>query len=169
MDIFVSARVAGQMSPNPKSIVAWRGLSRSRRLLPWRFSPWSRQIRKAIPVAAEQVAGGFILPDYVGARPVLSTLRSATREGDLDRRAEPAFRRASSRTYGLSLPQIRNMSMKSSTEDKAEGTAKEAIGMVKEKTGEVIGNPDLEARGTAERVEGQVQKKVGDVKKFFDQ
>ncbi len=58
--------------------------------------------------------------------------------------------------------------MNSSTEDKTKGTAKEAIGAVKEKTGEVIGNPDLEARGTAEKVEGKVQQKVGDVKKVFE-
>ncbi len=59
--------------------------------------------------------------------------------------------------------------MNSSNQDKAEGTAKEAIGAVKEKTGEVIGNPDLRDRGTAEKVEGKVQNKVGDVKKVFEQ
>jgi uncharacterized protein YjbJ (UPF0337 family) len=59
--------------------------------------------------------------------------------------------------------------MNSSNQDKAEGTAKEAIGAVKEKTGELIGNPDLEDRGTTERVEGKVQQKVGDVKKVFEQ
>jgi uncharacterized protein YjbJ (UPF0337 family) len=58
--------------------------------------------------------------------------------------------------------------MNSSSEDKAKGTAKEAMGKVKEKTGEVIGNPNLRDRGTAEKVEGKVQKKVGDVKKVFD-
>ena len=58
--------------------------------------------------------------------------------------------------------------MNSSTHDKAEGKAKEAIGAVKEKTGEAVGNPDLEARGTAEKTEGKVQQKVGDVKKVFD-
>ncbi|MBA3651050.1 MAG: CsbD family protein [Chthoniobacterales bacterium] len=58
--------------------------------------------------------------------------------------------------------------MNSSTHDKAEGTAKEAIGAVKEKTGQAVGNPDLEARGTAEKTEGKVQQKVGDVKKVFD-
>jgi uncharacterized protein YjbJ (UPF0337 family) len=58
--------------------------------------------------------------------------------------------------------------MNSSSEDKAKGTAKEAIGTVKEKTGEAIGNPDLRDRGTAEKVEGKVQNKVGDVKKVFD-
>ena len=59
--------------------------------------------------------------------------------------------------------------MNSSTKDKAEGTMKEAVGAVKEKTGEAIGNPNLQDRGTAEKVEGKVQKKVGDVKKVFEQ
>lgn len=58
--------------------------------------------------------------------------------------------------------------MNSSTNDKAKGTAKEAIGAVKEKTGQAVGNPDLEARGAAEKTEGKVQQKVGDVKKVFD-
>ncbi|MBA3961762.1 MAG: CsbD family protein [Chthoniobacterales bacterium] len=57
--------------------------------------------------------------------------------------------------------------MNSSSEDKAKGTAKQAIGAVKEKTGKVIGNPDLQDRGTADKVEGKVQQKVGDVKKVF--
>jgi uncharacterized protein YjbJ (UPF0337 family) len=57
--------------------------------------------------------------------------------------------------------------MSSSTHDKVEGTTKEAVGKVKEKTGEVIGNPDLQDRGTAEKVAGKVEKKVGDVKKVF--
>jgi len=38
---------------------------------------------------------------------------------------------------------------------------------VKEKTGEVIGNPDLQDRGTAEKVGGKVERKVGDIKKVF--
>ncbi len=45
---------------------------------------------------------------------------------------------------------------------------KEAVGTVKEKTGQVVGNPDLQDRGTAEKVEGKVQQKVGDVKKVFE-
>ena len=40
---------------------------------------------------------------------------------------------------------------------------------MKEKTGELIGNPDLRDRGTAEKVEGKVQQKVGDVKKVFEE
>ena len=59
--------------------------------------------------------------------------------------------------------------MNSSNQDKAEGTLKKGIGAVKEKTGELIGNPDLQDRGTAEKVEGKVQNKVGDVKKVFEQ
>ena len=51
--------------------------------------------------------------------------------------------------------------MNSSNQDKAEGTVKEAIGAVKEKTGELVGNPDLQDKGTAEKVEGKVQKRSG--------
>jgi uncharacterized protein YjbJ (UPF0337 family) len=57
--------------------------------------------------------------------------------------------------------------MNSSTKDKIEGTAKEAVGKVKEKTGEAIGNPNLRDRGTEEKVAGKVERKVGDVKKVF--
>ena len=58
--------------------------------------------------------------------------------------------------------------MKSSTQDKAEGTAKTISGNVKEKTGRLVGNPRLEAKGRAEQAEGKVQKKVGDIKKVVD-
>ena len=57
--------------------------------------------------------------------------------------------------------------MKSSIHDKAEGTAKNIAGRVKEVTGKVIGNPRLQADGKAEKVEGQIQKKVGDIKKVL--
>ena len=46
--------------------------------------------------------------------------------------------------------------MNSSTHDKTEGTAKEAMGTIKEKTGQAIGNPDLQDRGTMEKAEGNV-------------
>jgi uncharacterized protein YjbJ (UPF0337 family) len=59
--------------------------------------------------------------------------------------------------------------MNSSNQDKAEGTAKEVVGAVKEKTGELVGNPDLQDRGTTEKVEGKVQQKIGEVKKVFEQ
>ncbi len=68
----------------------------------------------------------------------------------------------------LGVEQIRIKSMNSGNEDKAEGTAKKAMGTVKEKVGEAIGNPDMRDKGTAEKVEGKVQDKVGDVKKVFE-
>lgn len=57
--------------------------------------------------------------------------------------------------------------MKSSTQDKAEGTAKDLKGRAKEIAGRAVGNPNLQDEGTADRVEGKVQKKTGDVKKVF--
>lgn len=58
--------------------------------------------------------------------------------------------------------------MKSSTRDKAVGTAKAVSGNIKEKAGRAVGNPRLQDEGTAQRVEGKVQKKVGDIKKVFE-
>ena len=58
--------------------------------------------------------------------------------------------------------------MKSSIRDKAEGTAKQASGKVKEVAGRATNNKSLEGRGTAEKTAGKVQKKVGDVKKVFN-
>jgi uncharacterized protein YjbJ (UPF0337 family) len=57
--------------------------------------------------------------------------------------------------------------MKSSTQDKIEGTAKDAKGKVKEAAGRAVGNPKLQDEGVAAQVEGKVQKKSGDVKKVF--
>ncbi len=57
--------------------------------------------------------------------------------------------------------------MNSSTKDRVKGTAKEAIGKVKEETGKAIGNPNLRDRGTAEKAAGKVERKVGEVKKVF--
>lgn len=58
--------------------------------------------------------------------------------------------------------------MKSSTQDKAEGTAKDLKGKVKEGAGRVVGNERLQAEGRADQIEGKAQKKVGDIKKVFD-
>ncbi len=57
--------------------------------------------------------------------------------------------------------------MNSSATDKIKGTAREAVGKVKEEAGRATGNPNLQDRGTAEKAAGKVQKKVGDVKKVF--
>lgn len=58
--------------------------------------------------------------------------------------------------------------MDESTKDKAEGKKDQAIGAVKEKTGQLTGNEDLEARGTVQKTAGKVQDKVGDVEKVFE-
>lgn len=57
--------------------------------------------------------------------------------------------------------------MKSSTEDKAKGTAKSVAGGTKEKTGELVGNRRLEAEGKEQKVDGKVQKKTGEIKQVF--
>jgi uncharacterized protein YjbJ (UPF0337 family) len=57
--------------------------------------------------------------------------------------------------------------MKSSTKNKVKGSVREAVGKVKEATGNAIGNPDLQDRGTVQRVAGKVERKVGDVKNVF--
>jgi uncharacterized protein YjbJ (UPF0337 family) len=59
--------------------------------------------------------------------------------------------------------------MKSSTKDKVKGSVNEAVGKVKEATGNAIGNPDLQDRGTVQRVAGKVERRVGDAKKVFGQ
>ena len=58
--------------------------------------------------------------------------------------------------------------MKSSTQDKTEGTAKDLKGKVKQTVGKAVGNPNLQDEGTLDRAEGKAQKKAGDVKKVFN-
>lgn len=41
------------------------------------------------------------------------------------------------------------------------GKAKQMMGALKDKVGEVTNNPELEAEGEAERVEGKLQEKIG--------
>ena len=59
--------------------------------------------------------------------------------------------------------------MDSSTRDKMDGKIDQAVGTVKEKTGQATGNPDLQDRGTAQKIGGKIEEKVGDVKKVFGQ
>jgi uncharacterized protein YjbJ (UPF0337 family) len=59
--------------------------------------------------------------------------------------------------------------MKTSTQDKVEGSMKDAKGKVKEGAGKMVGNPNLRDEGRADQAEGKAQKKVGDIKKVFDQ
>jgi len=57
--------------------------------------------------------------------------------------------------------------MKSSTQDKAEGTFHQVKGKVKEVAGKISGKPELEIEGTVEKNAGKVQKKVGEVKEVI--
>ena len=59
--------------------------------------------------------------------------------------------------------------MKSSKQDKAEGTFHEVKCKVKEYAWKISDNPKLEAEGTVEKITGQVQEKVGQVKKVWGQ
>ena len=54
--------------------------------------------------------------------------------------------------------------MKSSKQDKAEGTFHEVKGKVKEVAGKLSDDPNLEAEGTGEKIAGKVQEKVGQIK-----
>ena len=45
--------------------------------------------------------------------------------------------------------------------DEIKGKGKQISGAIKDKAGELIKNPKLEARGKAERVAGKIQEKVG--------
>ncbi len=55
--------------------------------------------------------------------------------------------------------------MKSSTNDRAEGTAKSIAGQVKKVTGNAIGNPRLQAEGKAEKSEGKALKTIANIEK----
>ena len=57
--------------------------------------------------------------------------------------------------------------MKSSIRDKAEGTFHEVKGKVKEVSGKLSDNPELEAEGTNEKIAGKVQENIGQVKKVL--
>jgi uncharacterized protein YjbJ (UPF0337 family) len=57
--------------------------------------------------------------------------------------------------------------LKSSIRDKAEGTFHEVKGKVKEVSGKLSDNPELEAEGTDEKIAGKVQEKIGQVKKVL--
>ena len=57
--------------------------------------------------------------------------------------------------------------MKSSIRDKAEGTFHEVKGKVKEVSGKLSDDPELEAEGRGEKIAGKVQEKIGQVKKVL--
>ena len=49
--------------------------------------------------------------------------------------------------------------------DEVTGKGKQIEGAIKDKAGEFVNNPDLEAKGKAERLEGQVQEKAGEARR----
>jgi uncharacterized protein YjbJ (UPF0337 family) len=51
--------------------------------------------------------------------------------------------------------------MKTSTEDKMQGTGHEVKGAIKEVAGKVTGNPCLEVKGKVEKNVGKLQHQVG--------
>jgi len=58
--------------------------------------------------------------------------------------------------------------MQPSTKDQMEGKFHEVKGAVKEKAGQVINNPDLEAEGQAEKLTGKVQNKIGQIEAVLE-
>lgn len=55
--------------------------------------------------------------------------------------------------------------MKQSTKDQLGGKVQAAVGKLKEKAGQISGNPDLEDTGTVEKVGGKVREVVGKIEK----
>ncbi len=45
--------------------------------------------------------------------------------------------------------------------DRIVGAAKQAKGAIKDATGKILGNPELEAEGKGDKIEGAVQNAVG--------
>jgi uncharacterized protein YjbJ (UPF0337 family) len=48
--------------------------------------------------------------------------------------------------------------------DKVKGVANQVGGKIKEETGEMLGNKQMESEGAAQKVKGKVQQSVGDAK-----
>ena len=59
--------------------------------------------------------------------------------------------------------------MKSSTKDKIKGLTDKIKGNVKEGSGSLSGNRDLEEEGKNDQLKGAARKKVGEIKKLFNQ
>jgi uncharacterized protein YjbJ (UPF0337 family) len=58
--------------------------------------------------------------------------------------------------------------MKTSVTDQIKGKFHEVKGNVKEKAGQVINDPNLEAEGQGEKLAGKIQKKIGQIEKIFE-
>ncbi len=55
--------------------------------------------------------------------------------------------------------------LKSSTQDSIEGAARAAAGIIKEETGKLMGNVELQEEGDADQFVGNAQKSIGKIKK----
>ena len=86
---------------------------------------------------------------WVGTRPDLAIHLTALLEGSCDSSPEGGEK------------------MKSSIQDKVEGTAKNAAGYVKEKVGRTTRDPVMMDEGMTQRAEGKAQRKIGEIKKVF--
>ena len=58
--------------------------------------------------------------------------------------------------------------MNLSTRNGIKGKLHEVDGNIKEKLGQIINDPDLEAEGNAEQIAGKIQKKVGQIEKVIE-
>ena len=58
--------------------------------------------------------------------------------------------------------------MQPSTEDQIKGTIHAVKGAVKEKVGQAMHKPDLQAEGQDEKLAGKVQQKIGQIEKVFE-
>ena len=58
--------------------------------------------------------------------------------------------------------------MADSTKDQLKGSADEFKGAVKEKAGQILNDPDLEAEGAGDKLGGKVQRKIGEIEKVFE-
>jgi uncharacterized protein YjbJ (UPF0337 family) len=59
----------------------------------------------------------------------------------------------------------RRGALKSSSQDAIEGTARNVAGIVKEETGKITGNLELQGEGAADQFVGNAQKSIGRIKK----
>jgi uncharacterized protein YjbJ (UPF0337 family) len=58
--------------------------------------------------------------------------------------------------------------MKPSTKDEIAGKIHEVKGNIKEKTGRLTNDADLEGEGMGEKIAGKIQKKIGQVEKVIE-
>jgi uncharacterized protein YjbJ (UPF0337 family) len=58
---------------------------------------------------------------------------------------------------------------KPSTKDQLEGNLHDLKGKVKQKAGQIVNDPNLEAEGEAEKIAGKIQNKIGEVEKVLGQ